>query len=139
VLFFRWLKLAYPKQYESIFAIPNGGYRTIRTAASLRDEGVKAGVPDICFPFLRQSKNITSGALYIEMKRQSFPGKPKGLLSLPQKNIILRLLDNSNTVRLCYGWEEATEAVRGYLSFDAEVDYPLYDERLAKILGLVIN
>jgi hypothetical protein len=30
------------------FAIPNGGLRNIRVAASLKAEGVKRGVPDIC-------------------------------------------------------------------------------------------
>lgn len=31
------------------FAVPNGGHRHIRTAAKLKAEGVRRGVPDLCF------------------------------------------------------------------------------------------
>jgi hypothetical protein len=37
----RWLYL---------FAVPNGGHRDIRTAARLKDEGVRPGVPDLLWP-----------------------------------------------------------------------------------------
>lgn len=31
------------------FAVPNGGHRHIRTATKLKAEGVRPGVPDLCF------------------------------------------------------------------------------------------
>jgi hypothetical protein len=43
-----------------IFAIPNGGARSITTAAKLKVEGVSAGVPDLYVP---------AWHLWIEMKR----------------------------------------------------------------------
>jgi hypothetical protein len=36
-----------------LFAIPNGGWRHPATAARLREEGVRAGVWDLCLPVPR--------------------------------------------------------------------------------------
>jgi hypothetical protein len=38
------------KELELMFAIPNGGQRHVVVARKLKDEGVKAGVPDIFLP-----------------------------------------------------------------------------------------
>ena len=43
---FKFLDLALPSDYRA-FAIPNGGLRNKITAARMKREGVKAGVPDI--------------------------------------------------------------------------------------------
>jgi hypothetical protein len=43
-----------------IFAIPNGGGRSIREGGRLKAEGVTAGVPDLCIPAHR---------VWVEMKR----------------------------------------------------------------------
>lgn len=47
-----------------VFAIPNGGFRPKATAARLRDEGVRAGVPDLFVPLARHNRH----GLFIEMK-----------------------------------------------------------------------
>lgn len=47
-----------------IYAVPNGGLRDIRTATKLKNEGVAAGVPDLCLPVARAGYF----GLYIEMK-----------------------------------------------------------------------
>jgi hypothetical protein len=47
-----------------MYAIPNGGHRHKATAAKLKAEGVRAGVPDICLPFPAHGYH----GLYIEMK-----------------------------------------------------------------------
>jgi hypothetical protein len=39
--------------FDMLFAIPNGGKRDAVTAARLKAEGVKAGVPDLFFPVAR--------------------------------------------------------------------------------------
>ena len=54
-LLFKWATFSsgkYP-ELEYMFAIPNGGYRHYRTAADLKSEGVKSGVPDIMLPVAR--------------------------------------------------------------------------------------
>jgi len=38
---------------RKIFAIPNGGHRNVVVAGKLKAEGVRAGVPDLCFPEAR--------------------------------------------------------------------------------------
>ena len=57
-----------------IFAIPNGGLRSLSVAAKLKAEGVSSGVPDLCVPAWR---------LWIEMKRVK-----GGVLSPDQKDWI---------------------------------------------------
>jgi len=139
VWFFRWLKVAHPKVWGVAYAVPNGGYRSPMTAANLREEGVKSGVPDICIPVIRVSRNNSSPALYIEMKRKGTTGKPKGTLTQPQKEFMVKLIEAGNSVRLCYGSEEAEAVVNAYLIKDYEADFALYDDRLNNILGLVNN
>ena len=68
---FAWasqVSFSYPA-LRLLYAIPNGGARNKITAAILKREGVRAGVPDICLP-------VPSGAyhaLYIELKRTAQP------------------------------------------------------------------
>ncbi|HNW87934.1 MAG TPA: VRR-NUC domain-containing protein [Candidatus Limiplasma sp.] len=64
---FRWAKMQecdYPK-LRLLYHIPNGGSRHRLEAVHLKQQGVRAGVPDICLP-------VACGgchSLYIEMKR----------------------------------------------------------------------
>lgn len=55
--FVSWFRKTYPG--VRIFAIPNGGYRNLATAARLKAEGAVAGVPDLFIPAWR---------VWIEMK-----------------------------------------------------------------------
>ena len=36
-----------------LFAIPNGGHRNVVVAGKLKAEGVRPGIPDLCFPEAR--------------------------------------------------------------------------------------
>lgn len=47
-----------------IYAIPNGGHRKKGVAAKLKAEGVRAGVPDLCWPIARHGYH----GLYMELK-----------------------------------------------------------------------
>jgi hypothetical protein len=54
-----------------IFAIPNGGVRSLSTAAKLKAEGVSSGVPDLCIPEWRlwiEMKRVKGGSLSAEQK-----------------------------------------------------------------------
>lgn len=59
-----WFRAAYPHLRMLLFAIPNGGKRSIATAARMKKEGVVSGVSDL---FLSVPKGEWHG-FYIEMK-----------------------------------------------------------------------
>jgi hypothetical protein len=63
---FHWADIMSPQYPELalLHAIPNGGKRNINVARKLKEEGQKAGVPDICLPVPRGEYH----GLYIEMK-----------------------------------------------------------------------
>ena len=93
---FQWAEFAAKKtpELKLMFAIPNGGKRNITTAARLKKEGVKSGVPDICLP-------VPCGefhGLYIEMKI----GKNKP--SMNQLWLSEQLQGQGYRVDVCYGW-----------------------------------
>lgn len=105
---FTWATLnrqKYP-QIENMFAVPNGGWRHPATAAILKAEGVKAGVPDI---FLAWPSQGYCG-LFIEMKR-----KVGGKVSDAQKEWSERLSAAGYLVRTCKGCDEAIKTTLEYL------------------------
>ena len=110
-MLFNWAKMArgkYP-ELDLMYAIPNGGYRSIKTAKLMKATGVKAGIPDICLPVARHGFH----ALYIEMKRRK-----GGTVSVAQKSMINALAEQGNLAIVCRGMDEAIEALKNYLSPD---------------------
>ena len=107
VALFRWAELNHKRYPElsALYAIPNAGRRTLRMGASMRAEGLKAGVPDICLPARRGD----CGALYIELKA------PKGKVSELQRIWLSRLTALGNRAIVCYGWEDARDEIEEYL------------------------
>ena len=107
-LLFEWARynrVKYP-QLDMMFAIPNGGSRNIVEAYHLKEQGVKAGVPDICLP-------VPSGrftALYIEMKRRK-----GGRVSEEQRGWIAALNRVGARAVVCKGFDEAREEIEKYL------------------------
>jgi hypothetical protein len=105
---FEWAEIAAKKtpELKLLFAIPNGGKRNITTAARLKKEGVKSGVPDICLP-------VPCGkyhGLYIEMK----VGRNKP--SVNQLWWIEQLQRQGYKVDVCYGWGEAVKVIAEYMT-----------------------
>lgn len=91
---------------QCLFAIPNGGQRNIIVAKKLKDEGVRAGIPDL---FLAVPKGRFHG-LFVEMK------KPQGgVVSDNQKACMEMLSNNGYCVTVCHGFIDAQEAIKGYL------------------------
>lgn len=95
---------------RSLFAIPNGGKRDAITAARLKAEGVRAGVPDI---FLPVGKGRHLG-LFIEMKRPGDLGR-KGVVSDEQRDRITSLRMYGYACAVCYSWEYARSVLLVYL------------------------
>ena len=58
-----WNMQQYP-ELELLYHVPNGGKRDKATAAVLKRQGVKAGVPDLVLPVARCGYH----GLYIELK-----------------------------------------------------------------------
>jgi hypothetical protein len=90
-----------------MFAVPNGGARSVRTGQRLKAEGVLAGVPDI---FLAAPRGSSHG-LFVEMKRVH-----GGTVSKPQKLVMARLMAAGYACRVCRGFAEARDVVEGYLN-----------------------
>ena len=92
-------------RWSMLFAIPNGGKRTIGTAVKMKAEGVKSGVPDMFLP-------IPVGAycgMFIELKRRQ-----GGQISSSQREF-LRALDSRYRAVVANGAEQAIEKILAYL------------------------
>lgn len=101
--FFRWASF-YP-ELRYMYAVPNGGSRNKLEAVSLKRQGVKAGVPDICLPLPKGKYH----GLYIEMKYG------KNTASDMQKEYIDYLNSVGYRAVICYGFEAARRVITSYL------------------------
>ena len=112
VALFNWCKLMEKRhlQLALIFAIPNGGKRHIGTARKLKASGTKSGIPDI---FLSVPKKDKHG-LFIELK----VGKNK--TSTNQNWWIYSLRAEGYAVEVCYGFDEARDAIVSYLGIETK-------------------
>lgn len=88
-------------------AIPNGGSRNPIEARHLKEQGVKAGIPDIFLPCARSGFH----GLYIELKRRK-----GGRVSVEQKKMILALQGQGYRVEVCEGWEKARDVITEYMN-----------------------
>lgn len=100
-----WFRLQHRQYASYLFAIPNGGVRNIGTAVKLKKEGVLAGVPDL---FLMIPMNGYHG-LWIEMKIKG------GRISDSQKEFMSAATLMGYPVVVCYGFDEAKNAINNYL------------------------
>lgn len=109
---FHWAALqqnAYP-ELEWMYHIPNGGSRHRLEAYNLKKQGVKSGVPDICLPVARGEYH----GLYIELKAHNNTPTEN------QKKWLAGLKKNGYYSVICWGWEQAAEAIKQYLSIGME-------------------
>ncbi len=98
-----------------LFAVPNGGYRPMATAAMLREEGVKAGVPDCFLAVPRPGVNGKGyHGLFLELKRRDRSNHATPL----QKEWIDRLSQYGYKAVVCYGAQEAIKTITDYLNLD---------------------
>lgn len=92
-------------ELEYMHHIPNGGKRDGATAAALKRQGVKAGVPDICLPVPKGEYH----GLYIELKAG------KNTATEKQRNWLNFLQNQGYYTAICYSWQLAAELIEGYL------------------------
>ena len=95
----------YP-ELDLLYHVPNGGSRNPIEAARLKDQGVKAGVPDLVLPVARGKHH----GLYIELKRQK-----GGRLSEDQKKWLDELTEQGYLAVRCAGAEAAIKTIEDYL------------------------
>jgi len=95
----------YPK-LKKLYHIPNGGFRHPKVARELKEEGVKAGVPDYCLPVKRGHYS----GLYIELK-----AKKNSKLGPDQKKWIEWIVEEDFAAGVCYGADEAIKILEAYL------------------------
>jgi hypothetical protein len=89
-----------------MYAIPNGGKRSVITAAIMKAEGVLPGVADL---FLMQPNKDYHG-LYIEVKTE------KGNQSPYQKEFERKAKQRSYDYQVCRNFDEFQEIITKYLS-----------------------
>ncbi|QIG73224.1 VRR-NUC endonuclease domain-containing protein [Rhizobium phage RHph_N17] len=109
--FFQWIAITGSKamaQTELMFAVPNGGDRKASVAASLKAEGVKSGVPDVCWPVPRLAYvglDEWYHGLWIELKRPGLEKTKNGGRSDKQVEWHTKLIGLSYAVVVAYGWQ----------------------------------
>lgn len=112
-LLFQWLAF-YGNQHPEarlMFHIPNGGSRNAIEGKHLKEQGVKAGVPDLFLPVARNGCH----GLFIEMKRTS-----GGRLSRFQSEMLMELMLEGYRCAVCHGYEEAKKIIEEYLEGEFE-------------------
>jgi len=104
----QWCKRNQKKhpKLRKIFAIPNGGKRHIATAARMKLEGVKRGVPDLFLPVPSRGY----AGLFIEMKRIK-----GGKISKDQEEWKEMLSEENFAWVLAKGFVQAKRLIKGYL------------------------
>ncbi len=103
----RWSEImrdVYP-ELKLLHHIPNGGTRDAIEGKHLKEQGLKAGVPDLCLPVPRSEYH----GMYIEMKTES------GKTSPEQDWWIEQLKYQGFYVAVCHGWRSAIKIIEWYM------------------------
>ena len=105
---FQWARMQQGRwpELQLLYHIPNGGSRHRLEAVHLKQQGVRAGVPDLCLPVARDGCH----GLYVEMKRTK-----GGRVSPEQMGWMEALKAEGYMVAVCQGWEMASDVIVNYL------------------------
>ena len=96
---------------DTIFAVPNGGYRSKATAGRMKSEGLKAGVWDIFIP-IQMGQHC---GMWIEMK----VGKNR---LTPAQFAFRNTVGDAYKWNVCYSWHDAVEATCEYLGIASGIN-----------------
>jgi hypothetical protein len=108
-------------ELKRMHAIANGGKRDKITAAMLKAEGVKKGVPDVFLPVPLWNAKHGAGTRtlcghYIELKRPKAKGQAAGSTSDEQDDWIGWLRGMGYAVSVCFDWRSAAKEVQTYMA-----------------------
>ena len=110
----KWFDLQYPEYSQILFAIPNGGKRSVITASIMKKEGVRRGVLDIFFA--KEKIRTLSGVicneyygLFIEIKTK------EGKLSKEQKEFIKKVEAEGFKCEICRSLDEFIKIINDYI------------------------
>ena len=110
-----WFRERFPMYEPFFWAIPNGGYRSKKTAADMKAEGQKAGVPDLQLAFPSKGYH----GLFIEMKKSRMGKRgqliDKGHTSDYQDAMIENLRKVGYRVEVCYSFHQFEQIITDYL------------------------
>lgn len=104
----RWFRLQYPKLWNLLFAVPNGGWRGPVEARIMKAEGVTAGVADL----LLLCPNGTYHGLCIEMKT----GMKGSKQSAYQIAWMQEVTNVGYKYVVCRSFDEFKDAISAYLA-----------------------
>lgn len=104
----RELALRLPAVAALIYHVPNGGHRHKLVAIKLKEQGVKAGVPDLVLPMARGGYF----GLYLEFKATA---PNDAAVSASQHAWIRSLNEQGYLAIVCRGHFDALEQIRAYL------------------------
>ena len=108
VALMRWLQCRFQAAYAVTWHTPNGGRRDKVTAAKLKAQGVKAGIPDLQLAMARGGYF----GLFIEFKATP-PHDAE--VSKSQKDMLAKLQGQGYLAIVCRGMNEAMAQIGAYL------------------------
>lgn len=130
-----WFRQTFPKVAGLLIAIPNGGFRDKKTAATMVYEGQWKGASDLILLYPSGGKS----ALCIEMKvpkrnkTADTTYRPAGTQKPEQKEWQSLIETHGSVYKICHGIMEFVEAVCIYLRVDPQPfknkvlnQYPIY-------------
>lgn len=142
----QWVKLVWRHDLgRLIFAVPNGGDRQAHVGASMAAEGVKKGVPDLCWPMPKFALNHHAPAggiivedsrlyagLWIELKTpKRWTGKDNAGCSEQQIKWHADLIEQGYAVAVAYGWQAACWVLKLYA--DGRLSLPVVEGKPATL------
>lgn len=108
----RWMQYQHAAAFAVTWHTPNGGQRNKVTAAKLKAQGTKAGVPDLQLAMARGGYF----GLFIEFKATP---PHAAAVSTSQKEMVSQLVAQGYLAVVCKGMQAAMEQINAYLALPA--------------------